>query len=55
MIGPEVTEQIQCFGIAQALEATEEDLIYTVFFAHSTLSEAMHEAVLGASGGAIHQ
>jgi len=54
MIGPEVTELIQGFGIAQALEATEEDLAHTVF-AHPTLSEAMHEAVLDAMGRALHQ
>jgi dihydrolipoamide dehydrogenase len=54
MIGPEVTEQIQGFGIAQSLEATEQELMHTVF-AHPTLSEAMHEAVLDACGQAIHQ
>lgn len=54
MIGPEVTEQIQGFGIAQALEATEAELIHTVF-AHPTLSEAMHESVLDAMNRAIHQ
>ena len=54
MIGPEVTEQIQGFGIAQTLEATEEDLMHTVF-AHPTLSEAMHESVLAAYSKAIHQ
>jgi dihydrolipoamide dehydrogenase len=54
MIGPEVTEQIQGFGIAQSLEATEHELMHTVF-AHPTLSEAMHEAVLDACGQALHQ
>lgn len=54
MIGPEVTEQIQGFGIAQSLEATETELMQTVF-AHPTLSEAMHEAVLDAWGKAVHQ
>ena len=54
MIGPEVTEQIQGFGIAQSLEATEESLMHTVF-AHPTLSEAMHEAVLDVEGRALHQ
>jgi len=54
MIGPEVTEQIQGFGIAQALEGTEQQLMHTVF-AHPTLSEAMHEAVLDACGQALHQ
>lgn len=54
MIGPEVTEQIQGFGIAQTLEATEEDLMHTIF-AHPTLSEAMHEAVLDAYNKGLHQ
>ncbi|MCG8707442.1 dihydrolipoyl dehydrogenase [Brenneria sp. 4F2] len=54
MVGPEVTEQIQGFGIAHQLEATEESLSQ-VIFAHPTLSEAMHEAVLAASGKALHQ
>lgn len=54
MVGPEATEQIQGFGVAQVLEATEAELTHTVF-AHPTLSEAMHEAVLDACGRAIHQ
>ena len=54
MIGPEVTEQIQGFGLAQSLEATDTDLAHAVF-AHPTLSEAMHESVLDALGQVIHQ
>lgn len=54
MIGPEVTEQIQGFGIAQQLEATEHELMHTVF-AHPTVSESMHESVLDSLGLAIHQ
>jgi dihydrolipoamide dehydrogenase len=54
MIGPEVTEQIQGFGIAQQLEATEQELAHTVF-AHPTVSESMHESVLDSLGLAIHQ
>lgn len=54
MVGPEVTEQIQGFGIAHSLEATEHALSQ-VIFAHPTLSEAMHEAVLAAGGKALHQ
>lgn len=54
MIGPEVTEQIQGFGIAQSLEATEEELMHQMF-AHPTLSEAMHEAVLDAYNKSLHQ
>ncbi len=54
MVGPEVTEQIQGFGLAQSLEATEEELVHTIF-PHPTLSEAMHESVLDALGRALHQ
>ncbi len=53
MIGPEVTELIQGYVIAQRLETTEAELMHTVF-AHPTLSEAMHESVLDAYGRAIH-
>ena len=53
MIGAEVTELIQGFGIAKTLETTEEDLMHTVF-PHPTLSEMMHESVLDAYGRAIH-
>jgi dihydrolipoamide dehydrogenase len=53
MVGPEVTEQLQGFGIAQALEATVDDLAHTMF-AHPTISEAMHEAILDAQGRVIH-
>ncbi len=54
MIGPEVTEQIQGFAIGRQLEATEAELIQTIF-PHPTLSESMHEAVLDSLGIAIHQ
>lgn len=53
MVGAEVTELIQGFGVAKALETTEEDLMHTVF-PHPTLSEMMHESVLDAYGKAIH-
>ncbi|AYA23385.1 dihydrolipoyl dehydrogenase [Rhodococcus rhodochrous] len=53
MVGPDVTEQIQGFGIARALEATADDLAEVVF-AHPTLSEAMHESVLSALGRPIN-
>ncbi|MFT4825443.1 MAG: dihydrolipoamide dehydrogenase, partial [Cryomorphaceae bacterium] len=53
MIGPEVTELIQGFVIAQKLETTEDELMHTVF-AHPTLSEAMHESVLDSMDQAIH-
>ncbi len=54
MIGPEVTELVQGFAIAKQLEATEEDLMHTIF-PHPTLSEMMHESVLDAYGKAIHK
>ena len=53
MIGAEVTELIQGYTIARTMEATEEDLMHTVF-PHPTLSEMMHEAVLDAYKRAIH-
>jgi len=53
MIGAEVTELIQGFGIARTLESTEVELIHTIF-PHPTLSEMMHESVLDAYGRAIH-
>ena len=53
MIGAEVTELIQGFGIAKTLEATEQDLFHTVF-PHPTLSEMMHESVLDAYDRVMH-
>ncbi len=53
MIGAEVTEMIQGYTIARTLEATEAELMHTVF-PHPTISETMHEAVLDAYGRAIH-
>ena len=53
MIGAEVTEMIQGFGLAITLEATEAELQGAVF-PHPTLSEAMHEASLDAYGRVLH-
>ena len=53
MVGAEVTEMIQGYVLARTMEATEEDLMHTIF-PHPTLSEMMHEAVLDAYGRAIH-
>ena len=53
MIGAEVTEMIQGYGIAKTLETTEAELLHTIF-AHPTISETMHESVLNAYGRAIH-
>ena len=53
LIGHEVTEMVQGFVIAMTLEATEEDLMATVF-PHPTMSEAMHESTLDAYGKVLH-
>jgi dihydrolipoamide dehydrogenase len=53
MIGGEVTEMIQGFALAMTLEATEAELMATVF-PHPTMSEAMHESVLDAFGRVLH-
>jgi dihydrolipoamide dehydrogenase len=53
MVGPDVTELIQGYGIARTLESTEAELMHTVF-PHPTVSETMHEAVLDAYGRVIH-
>ena len=53
MIGSEVTEMIQGYALAMTLEATEADLMATVF-PHPTMSEVMHESVLDAYGQALH-
>jgi dihydrolipoamide dehydrogenase len=44
---------VQGFALAITMEATEEDLIATVF-PHPTMSEAMHEASLDACGRVLH-
>ena len=53
MIGAEVTEMIQGFALAMTLEATEAEIMATVF-PHPTMSEAMHEAALDAYGKVLH-
>ncbi|WEK47008.1 MAG: dihydrolipoyl dehydrogenase [Candidatus Andeanibacterium colombiense] len=53
MIGAEVTELIQGYVVGKTLETTEAELMNTIF-AHPTLSEMMHESVLGAYGRALH-
>ncbi|WP_026870619.1 dihydrolipoyl dehydrogenase [Inquilinus limosus] len=53
MVGAEVTELIQGYGVAKTLETTEAELMHTIF-PHPTLSEMMHESVLDAYGRAIH-
>ncbi|HRN61346.1 MAG TPA: dihydrolipoyl dehydrogenase [Luteimonas sp.] len=53
LVGEEVAEMIQGFAVAQTLEATEAELMATIF-PHPTMSEAMHEAVLNAWGRTLH-
>jgi dihydrolipoamide dehydrogenase len=53
MVGHGVTELISNISAAMQLEATEVELMHTVF-PHPTLSEALHESVLEAFGQAIH-
>lgn len=53
MIGAEVTELIQGFCLAKTLEATEQEIMETIF-PHPTLSEMMHESVLDTFGRVIH-
>lgn len=53
MVGAEVTEMIQGYVVAKTNELTEAELMHTVF-AHPTMSEMMHEAVLDAYGKAVH-
>jgi dihydrolipoamide dehydrogenase len=44
---------IQGYTIARTLEATEAELMNTIF-PHPTISETMHEAVLDAYGQVLH-
>ena len=53
LVGPEATELVHGYTLAATLEATEAELMETIF-PHPTLSEAMHEAVLAAYGRALH-
>jgi len=53
MVGAEVTELIQGYTVGKTAELVETDFMNTVF-PHPTLSEMMHESVLGAYGRAIH-
>jgi dihydrolipoamide dehydrogenase len=53
IVGPEASELIAEVGLAVEMGATLEDLAGTVH-THPTLSEAVHEAALGALGHSIH-
>lgn len=52
-IGPSAAELVQQADIAMEFGAIDEDLT-PMIFAHPTVSEALHEAILSASGRAIH-
>lgn len=54
MIGPRATDLIAIAVLGIKLEATIEDLAYTIQ-AHPTLSEAIKEAALDVKGKAIHK
>jgi dihydrolipoamide dehydrogenase len=53
MVGAEVTELIQGYTVGKTAELVEADFMNTVF-PHPTLSEMMHESVLGAYGKTLH-
>ena len=53
MVGPEVSELIHGMALARGMEATEEDLMRTIY-PHPTLSEAVGESALAAFDRAIH-
>ena len=53
MVGAEVTELIQGYTIGKTAELVEADFMHTIF-PHPTLSEMMHESVLGAYGKMLH-
>jgi dihydrolipoamide dehydrogenase len=53
IVGHGASELVAEVGVGMTLEASAEDLAHAIH-AHPTLSEAVHEAVLGALGRAIH-
>ena len=53
MIGPDVTEMLAEFSLAQSLEATTHEIGWLVH-SHPTLTEAVKEAALASDGQAIH-
>jgi dihydrolipoamide dehydrogenase len=53
MIGPEVTELLPAFTLAQQWDLTADEIARNVF-AHPTLSEAMKEAIEGIAGHMIN-
>jgi len=53
IIGPSASELLGQSVLTMEFDGTIEDIAHTIH-AHPTLSEAMHEAALGADGRAIH-
>ncbi len=53
IIGPSASELLGQSVLAMEFDATISDIAHTIH-AHPTLSEALHEAALGADGRAIH-
>ncbi len=53
IVGENATEMIATPGLALATEQTDADM-ESMIYAHPTLSEAIHEAVLAADGHALH-
>ncbi len=53
IIGPHSSEVVGQGVMAMEFDGTSEDMARMIF-AHPTLSEALHEAALGADGRAIH-
>ncbi len=53
LVGPEATELVQGFLVADSLETTDRELA-DMIMPHPTLSEALQESVLDACGRAIH-
>lgn len=53
MVGPHVSELLPEIILAMEMKATVEDIALTIH-SHPSLSEAVHEAALGLSFGAIH-
>jgi dihydrolipoamide dehydrogenase len=54
MIGPHVSELIQQAVIAMEFKASTEDLALSMF-AHPTLGETFHEAILDVDDRSIHK
>ena len=53
MVGSGVTELIHNFSLVKQAEIIQENIESTIF-PHPTLSEAIHESILKASGKEIH-